>query len=52
VRSIIIEFHPELGDYSQLIANLERAGFTYLPSDSVFPDSMDAFVKRDLAAAS
>ncbi len=49
VRSLIVEFHPDRVDYPGLIAQVERAGFRYIPKESVFPDNMDAFLRDDEA---
>jgi len=45
VGAIIIEFHPMQVDYPRLVERLERAGFRYVPSESVWEGSMDAFVR-------
>jgi FkbM family methyltransferase len=44
VSAIIAEFHPEVIDYPGCIRAIEGAAFTYLPTNSVFSKSMDAFV--------
>jgi FkbM family methyltransferase len=49
VRSIIAEFHPTLCDYQRLIHRIEQEGFIFLPAKSVFPESMDSFIRADLA---
>jgi FkbM family methyltransferase len=41
--AIIIEFHPTLVDYSRIIKALAGCGFTYIRSNSVFPNNMDCF---------
>jgi FkbM family methyltransferase len=50
VRSIIVEFHPRWVDYGGLVRTLERAGFQYVPAESVHAGSMDGFVRADLQA--
>mgnify|MGYP000190292848 CR=1 FL=1 len=48
VRNIIAEFHPNVVDYDSLRKIIIDAGFTYLPPNSVFPGSMDSFVRNEL----
>jgi FkbM family methyltransferase len=45
VGAMIVEFHPELVDYEALVRHVESRGFAYVPSDSAWPGSMDAFVR-------
>ncbi len=46
VKNIIIEIHPDRIDGLWVISRIVNAGFDYLPAGSVFPGSMDAFVRR------
>lgn len=41
--AIIIEFHPALVDYSRIIKAIASRHFTYIRSNSVFPNNMDCF---------
>ncbi len=50
VRSIIIEFHPTVVDYPGLVKRIQDHGFVYLAAQSVFPENMDSFIRKDLAA--
>jgi FkbM family methyltransferase len=43
---IIIELHPAVVDCSQIVDTLTSRGFTYVPSNSVFPGNMDSFIKK------
>jgi FkbM family methyltransferase len=43
INAIIIEFHPPLVDYSRIIKAIESHDFTYIRSNSVFPNNMDCF---------
>jgi FkbM family methyltransferase len=45
VDALIVEFHPNLVDYDQLVGNVERAGFRFLRHDSAWQGSMDCFVR-------
>lgn len=45
VGAVIIEFHPPLVDKPRLVAVLRDAGFRYVPADSVWPRSMECFVR-------
>ncbi|MGI9119212.1 MAG: FkbM family methyltransferase [Acidimicrobiales bacterium] len=45
VGALIVEFHPPLVDKPRLVAVLEGAGFRYIPADSVWPRSMDSFIR-------
>lgn len=45
VRSLIVEFHPDLIDYPLAIRTLQNAGFDYLAAGTVHKNSMDAFIK-------
>lgn len=47
VEAIIIELHPPVVDVSRIVDRIESAGFRYVPAGSVWPGSMDAFVRRD-----
>jgi len=46
VKNIIIEIHPDRIDSQSVISSIVDAGFDYIPAGSVFPGSMDAFVRR------
>jgi FkbM family methyltransferase len=41
--AIIIEFHPTLVDHPKIIKAVAGRGFTYIRSNSVFPNNMDCF---------
>jgi len=41
--AIIIELHPVLVDHYRVIEAIVSRGFTYIPSNSVFPRNMDCF---------
>jgi FkbM family methyltransferase len=43
IGAIIIEFHPPLVDHSRIIKAIESRDFTYIRSNSVFPNNMDCF---------
>lgn len=45
IGSMIVEFHPDRVDYSRLVGVVEQAGFRYVPANSVWPGSMDCFVR-------
>lgn len=45
VGAIIMEIHPQLVDAEQVICTIRSAGFRYVPAGSVWPGSMDAFVR-------
>lgn len=47
VDAIIIEMHPPTVDVERIIRTVESAGLEYVPAGSVWPTSMDAFVRRD-----
>jgi FkbM family methyltransferase len=47
IREIIIEFHPDLVDYTTLVTFLKNSGFEYLPAGTAFPGSMDYFRRRE-----
>lgn len=47
VRSIVIEIHPPIVDRTAIIHRIQDHGFRYLPAGSVWPDSMDAFIRAD-----
>lgn len=51
VKALIVEFHPDRIDYPGLIRRIEEQGFRYYRSESVFPGSMDAFLRNDLVEA-
>jgi FkbM family methyltransferase len=44
--AIIIEFHPTLVDHGRIIRAVAEHGFTYISSNSVFPNNMDCFKRR------
>ena len=46
VRALIVEFHPSVVDYGELVGILQRAGFRYFPAGSVFPGNMDCFLRQ------
>ncbi len=46
VDAIIAELHPELVDCAELVRIMEDDGFSFIPSSSVFPGNMTAFVRR------
>jgi FkbM family methyltransferase len=48
VRIIIIEIHPPLVDYNNVINSITKHGFHYFKANSLFPDSMDIFVRNDV----
>jgi FkbM family methyltransferase len=41
--AIIAEFHPALVDCSRIVGTIMSCGFTYIRSNSVFPNNMDSF---------
>jgi FkbM family methyltransferase len=41
--AIIMEFHPTLVDHPKIIKAVAERGFTYIRSNSVFPNNMDCF---------
>lgn len=43
INAIIIELHPPLVDCSRIIKAIESHDFTYIRSNSVFPNNMDCF---------
>jgi FkbM family methyltransferase len=45
IRSIIIEIHPLVVDRGDIVARIRAQGFTFVPAGSVWPASMDAFVR-------
>lgn len=45
VGSLVIEFHPPLVDQARLVEILRTAGFRYIAAGSVWPGSMDSFVR-------
>lgn len=42
-KAIIIEFHPDVVDYSRLTRLLEGRGFDYIPANTAFSNNMDCF---------
>lgn len=46
VGAIIAEFHPGVVDYQALVQRLVDHGFRYIAANSVWPGSMDAFVRE------
>ena len=46
VHALIVEFHPSLVDYPGLVRKIERAGFRYFRSSSVFPGNADSFLRE------
>jgi FkbM family methyltransferase len=47
VRAIIIEIHPLMVDGGEVVARIRKQGFAYVPAGSVWPASMDAFVREE-----
>lgn len=50
VGAMIVEFHPTLVDYPGLVERLKATGFRYVPANSAWPGSMDAFVRDGWAS--
>jgi FkbM family methyltransferase len=50
-RAMIAEFHPPLIDYPRLTGLLEQRGFTYVRSNTAFPNNMDSFYRPHQAPA-
>lgn len=46
VRSLIVEFHPEWVDQSELVRLLEERGFRYVPAGGIRWNSMDFFLRQ------
>ena len=46
VRSVIIEFHPDVVDYPGLVHKVQEQGFRYLPAGTEFPGQMDFFIRE------
>jgi FkbM family methyltransferase len=44
--AIIAEFHPALVDCSKIVEAITSRGFSYIPSNSVFPDNMESFTSN------
>jgi FkbM family methyltransferase len=49
VKLIIVEIHPTLVDYNGVIKSITKHGFHYVKASSLFQDSMDMFVRDDVA---
>jgi len=46
VKSLIVEFHPQIIDYTAAIRSIESQGFQYIPAHFASDfDSMDAFIR-------
>jgi FkbM family methyltransferase len=45
VGAVIAEIHPVLVDYEQIVRIFTERGFTYHPSGSLWPTSMDMFIR-------
>ncbi len=45
IDAIIAEFHPSLVDYPRLTRIVADHGFRYCPASTLWPDSMDIFVR-------
>lgn len=50
VRAIVAELHPDKVDCDALINYLDTQGFDHIAANSVFPENMTAFVRRQWPA--
>ena len=47
IRAIIIEIHPPVVDRDDIVRRIEAQGFRFVPAESTWPGSMDAFVRPE-----
>jgi hypothetical protein len=48
-KLIIAEFHPTLIDYPATVRAIAKRGFRHYPARTLFGDSMDMFMREDVA---